>query len=582
MNFTTSTPRSSFYALLIALALCWLLPTLSFAATLSLTPNTGVYTVGGVFTARVVVNSQGQNINAAEGTLRFNPRELAVVSVDRSNSIFSLWVTEPTFSNTAGTISFSGGSPTGYQGAAGTIMNVTFRVLAAGTARVNLADGSVLANDGRGSNVLSGMSGGTFTIQAPASTPEAERVIEYVSPVNTPAAPVVTSSTHPIDGWSADRTAVLRWTVPSGVTGVRTLLNESATAVPTRVYDTPISEITLNDLPDGISYFHIQFRNADGWGRVTHYRLAVDARPPQDLQVRLADEFDAAQPVQRLRVTASSTAPLETVLVKINDREPIELSLSAEGEVTLPALPPGYHLLMVEVRNAAGLSAFATLSMTLTAFERPIFTQFPRQITEDMIPLFQGQTRPGSLVSVIVRRDGVEPRVFQVEADDEGNFTFIPDGTFLSGVYEISAQATAPDGAQSEVSQVVRMIVQQPGLLRVGRFLVSVLSVVVPLIVLTIALVLSLWYFVVYLRRFRRKVTVESREALEMLRQEFTRLEKTLDEQESALGQARKTGSLTKAEIHTIVTLRAALLASKQRVEKEIIDVTNLTNTPTT
>lgn len=553
-------------------------PTIVSAATLSVTPSTGVYSVGSVFTARVVVNAQGQSINAAEGSLQFNPRELAVVSVDRSNSIFSLWVTEPTFSNSAGSITFSGGSPAGYQGTAGTVMNVTFRVLAAGTARVTMNNGSVLANDGRGSNVLSGMGGGTYTIQAPATTPEAERIIEYVAPVNTPTAPVITSLTHPSDGWSSKRTALLTWNLPNGVTGVRTLLDTNPTSIPTRVYESPISEITLNDLPDGISYFHIQFRNSDGWGRVTHYRLAIDALPPQNLLVSLADPFDASQPIQTVSVAASGTAPIETVLIKINDTEPLEAPLSADGLITLPSLPPGYHVLTVEVRNAAGQSSFATLSITLTAFERPIFTHYPKQITEDIVPLIQGQTRPLSTVSIIVRREGVEPRVYQTEADDEGNFTFIPSGTFLTGVYEISAQATSPDGAQSEVSQVVRIIVQQPGIIRVGTWLVNVLSVIVPLIVLTLALVISLWYFALYIRRFRRRVTKESREALTMLQTEFARLEKTLQEQEVVLAQARRTGSLTKAEAETINLLRAALVQSKTRVEKEIVDVTNLTN----
>ena len=41
------------------------------AATLSLSPGTNVYNTGATFSARVVVNSGGQSINAAEGTLRF-------------------------------------------------------------------------------------------------------------------------------------------------------------------------------------------------------------------------------------------------------------------------------------------------------------------------------------------------------------------------------------------------------------------------------------------------------------------------------------------------------------------------------
>ena len=88
----------------------------TLAATLSVSPGTGVYQSGTTFTAKVVVNTQGDPINAADGSLKFNPQELSVVSVNRSSSIFNLWVTEPAFSNSAGTISFSGGLPSGYTG----------------------------------------------------------------------------------------------------------------------------------------------------------------------------------------------------------------------------------------------------------------------------------------------------------------------------------------------------------------------------------------------------------------------------------------------------------------------------------
>ncbi|MEZ4104338.1 MAG: cohesin domain-containing protein [Candidatus Paceibacterota bacterium] len=112
------------------------------AATLSVTPSTGVYQINKLFTASITVNTGGKSINAAEGTLKFNPQHLSVVSIDKSASIFNLWVTEPTFSNSAGTITFSGGKPSGYSGASGNIFNVTFKTLSANSAKVSFGDGS--------------------------------------------------------------------------------------------------------------------------------------------------------------------------------------------------------------------------------------------------------------------------------------------------------------------------------------------------------------------------------------------------------------------------------------------------------
>ena len=157
------------------------------AATLSLTPDTGVYTTGGTFSARVIINTEGAPVNAAEGRLTFDASTLSVVNISRSNSIFNLWTQDPSFSNTAGTIDFGGGAtPPGYTGRAGTIMTVTFRAKTAGTAKVSFSNGSVLAADGRGTNVLRSMNGGAFTVSAVDTTPQAEQIIEYVTPPNTP------------------------------------------------------------------------------------------------------------------------------------------------------------------------------------------------------------------------------------------------------------------------------------------------------------------------------------------------------------------------------------------------------------
>ena len=283
-----------FFRLLI-LTLLFGYGSIAMAATLNVSPATGVYGSGSTFTVRVAVDTKGAAINAADGTITFDNKALQVVSVSRSSSIFNLWTTEPAFSNSAGTINFSGGTPTGYTGGSGTVMTITFRTLGSGSARVNFGSGSVLAADGRGTNVLSSMGSGAYTISAASETPEPEAIVEFVAPANTPAAPKITSETHPdSSGWSKERTAVLRWTLPADVVAVRTTLDESSTAIPTKVYDSPIKDITLSDLEEGVSYFHIQFKNAEGWGKVTHYRLAVDTTAPQNVVLSLKPDSNLA------------------------------------------------------------------------------------------------------------------------------------------------------------------------------------------------------------------------------------------------------------------------------------------------
>ena len=63
-------------------------------------------------------------------------------------------------------------------------------------------------------------------------------------------------------------------------------------------------------------------------------------------------------------------------------------------------------------------------------------------------------------------------------------------------MYELSAQATDEYGALSDVSEVIKIAVQQPGYLRVGSMIVDALSVVIPLIVLVLFLIVGTWYLI--------------------------------------------------------------------------------------
>jgi len=550
------------------------------AASLRLNPATGVYQAGSTFTARVQAVTGGDPINAAEGTLKFNPNELSVVSVNRSGSIFNLWVVEPSFSNSAGTVSFSGGVPTGYTGNVGTILSVTFRTKGAGAPRVSFTDGSILANDGRGTNVLTAMNGGTFTVQAASAAPEPERIVEYVPPANTPSAPKVTSVTHPDPtAWHATNTATLNWALPSGITGVRTLLNNSPTTIPTKVYESPIRTITLRDLEEGVSYFHVQLRNADGWGKVTHYRLAIDTQAPTGLVIKTPTNADLASPEQTLLLEVEdATSPVTRYLVKIDAEEPYEfIDATASGTLTLPPLEPGYHTVIIEAFDAAGNSVIDTHSFTIAAFDKPIFTEVPTEMSGDVIPLIKGLTRPSADVTVFFNRLGSEPNVYELKANDQGEFTFVPDASLYSGVYEVSARAVDQYGAQSELSEVSRIAVQEPGYIRLGNQLVNAMSVLVPLVLLTMLLLFGIWYLFFLFRKFRGVVGRESTEALDILHREFSNLQTTLRNQEAVLRKARKTGKLTKAEAGMIETVDKALQTSQRAVEKEIEDITELT-----
>src|SRR3989344_2051660 len=188
------------YTIIFSFALFILAPISAHAAALNFSPPSGSYIVGSTFSVNITVESADQAMNAASGIVSFPWDKLEVISTSKQGSIFSLWPAEPSFSNSQGTVSFEGIvlNP-GYTGASGKILAITFRTRNAGQANLSFSSGSVLANDGTGTNILNGMRVAVFTIANAGETPPAPQSEVSVAsgiPFN------IMSPTHPDKtGW---------------------------------------------------------------------------------------------------------------------------------------------------------------------------------------------------------------------------------------------------------------------------------------------------------------------------------------------------------------------------------------------
>ena len=129
--------------------------------------------VGQTTTVNVFVSTD-QAMNAASGIVSFPSATLEVVSVSKTNSIATLWIQDPSFSNIAGTVSFEGVvlNP-GFTGASGRFITITFRGKSEGTAPLSFLSGSVLANDGQGTELLTGTSGANIVVTQRTTLPPA-------------------------------------------------------------------------------------------------------------------------------------------------------------------------------------------------------------------------------------------------------------------------------------------------------------------------------------------------------------------------------------------------------------------------
>lgn len=157
--------RVLYHAFFVFTLLALLSPVGVFADTLFVSPVTGTHAVGDTFSVRIMVSSPRQAINAISGVLSYPIDKLQVTSVSKIGSVLSLWVQEPSFSNSRGMVTFEGVVPNpGFQESNGRVLAVNFRVVGTGTGNIALTSGSLLANDGYGTNMLKSLGNASFNL----------------------------------------------------------------------------------------------------------------------------------------------------------------------------------------------------------------------------------------------------------------------------------------------------------------------------------------------------------------------------------------------------------------------------------
>jgi hypothetical protein len=539
--------------------------------TMSLSPSTGVYQAGGVFTTRVVVNTGGASINAAEGTLEFNNKELSVIGVNQTGSIFNLWTTEPEFSNSAGTITFGGGSPKGYKGSSGTVFSITFRALKASTANVEFRSGVMLAADGKGTNIIGTMRGGVYTINSAAVLPEPE----YVAPDNTPKAPQVKSGTHP-DGtkWYTEHDVEFTWSVPNDVTNVRLSADDSRGTIPTVFYDSPIKGKQLEDFDEGAWYLHVQFKNGNGWGKVTHFPFKIDSTKPESFVISQVEEVDEEDPrIGFLFEAVDAVSGVFDYEVQIDGGEIKKWKDDGSHVYKVDILPPGEHTMIVRALDGAGNFLVDTITFTVASLGAPQFTDFPEEISSGGILVLRGVSIPESTTSIHIEKRGEGEKVYTVKADGDGNFTFIMDEKPTDGIYKIWALSTDKRGSISEPSEKKTLAVRQSGFLKLGGVAISYLSIVIPLLALLLLAILLALYVTRKVSAFKKEVRREVTEAEAVLHESFTQLHFEVQEHVKKLESARKKRALTKEEEKMVNALNVRLNEAEKIVSKEIRDI---------
>lgn len=321
-------------------------------ATLYMGPATGTFTTGSIFTVSFYVDTSDEFINAVETKILFPPDKIQVVSPSTGSSFINVWAIQPSYSNTAGTISFRGAVPSpGVNTDSGLISTVTFRVKSVGDAIIRFSDDSrVLLNDGLGTDILQQKQSGVYRLTLPP-----------------PAGPIVASQTHSDQTrWYSNKNVALSWANDLPADGYSYVLNDSPIDIPDDISEGRKTDAFYSNLSSGRHYFHVKALRAGVWGGTTHFAVNIDADPPakfpieiipgkrtsrHDVIVRfLTTDLESGVDFYEIKiVTLETKGLLSTELLKQQ-----QFFIESESPYIPPTLPYGSYDVIVRAYDKSG------------------------------------------------------------------------------------------------------------------------------------------------------------------------------------------------------------------------------------
>ncbi len=558
----------------------FLIPGDANAATLYFSPSSGSHSIGGSFSVSVFVSSSDQAMNAASGIISFPPEKLQVLSISKIGSIMSLWVQEPSFSNAAGTINLEGVvlNP-GFTGSSGKVITITFKVKSAGPTPLNFTSGSVLANDGNGTNILTSLGSAEFTLDVSGTTnEEADQATTPSDRTGASLAPQVTSQTHPDPtAWYANSSPQFSWSLPNDATAVSFAVTKNPGSNPGTLSDGIVSTKKYDAMDNGIWYFHLRLKNKNGWGDISHFKFQIDAERPA-LTIEIEDPSDLTEPTRRF-LTKATDAPSGIDGYKIGiDSADLTPWKDEKGThiYETPALSPGDHRVTIKAYDKAGNLDTETKQFSIKALDAPVFTDYPQELVADEVLKLKGRSYPNSTVVVFLKTEDENIIEERITTDDTGAFSLIWPSRMKRGLYEFWGQTIDGRGARSFDSEHFNITVGTKVFLQIGSLVISYLTTIITLLILIFALLLMVWYGWQRFRAFRFNIKKDVNHAEKVLHKTFDLLKEDIREQLKLLERAKTRRRLTQEEELILKRLKQHLDEAEQYVNKEIHDIDDL------
>lgn len=535
------------------------------AAVLLIKPSQAEVSVDNIINVQVYVNTAGKVINNAESIIEYPKDLLEVISLDSRSSIFSLWVEQPTFTNSTGQVTLNGGVPNpGFSGTNGNVISIIFKAKKAGTASILFSNSAVRENDGLGTDILSGKVGAEITI---VSGQKVQPAVDSNF--------VITSSSHPNQNlWFNKNNVDLSWTLPKNAVAVKTLLGAYKDSEPTIYYDSPLASKNLKDIEDGTWYFHANYLAGGVWSKAQHYKLQIDTAGPTNLSVN--SEKDTTGKVTLHIKAGDSLSGVDHYQVAADSDKPMTVKSDSNGDasIEIPFYTSGEHTLVITAFDKAGNSAETKTTITTSYVLELRIDSYPAEAKiNESIGISGTAPYPYAPLRISLKDSENVVQTYKIKSNSYSKFDFISQPVLVEGDYTLWVDMLKDNEEISLSSQKVTVSVQTPLLLQIGYYTISLMKVLIPAAVLLILFLLILLYGWYKFFNLYRKVKRESSEAEKILGKSFKILHKDLMDHISKLRRTESKRKLTSEEIEFLERFEEELTEAESVLEKEVKDI---------
>ena len=534
-------------------------PVQAQGGSLFLSPGSGSFIVGDAFSVEVELDTAGIPVNAAQATIYFPLDRLEVLNISKESSVFTLWPEEPEFSNFSGEISFSGGTPhPGFSGI-GNIITINFKAKEEGMANLALGEGRVLADDGKGTNILVFLKEAKYFIQKAIVLPEAEP-------------PQILCLTHPQEKeWYNNNNPRFQWEMGPEAAGVSFILDRDPDTVPDTDSEGKIQSKIYENIDDGIWYFHLRIENEIGWSGPVCYKIQVDTYPPYPFEVIIDNAGDFTDPQPNLYFeTNDDVSGISYYKLKIGEENFLNLMLAQINPFPLPFQAPGAHSVVVRAMDEAGNGVESKTIIDVEPIESPQITVWPGTYVAGEEALYiEGTALPENEITIFLKKNEEVIKKWQTLSNNQREWSFSTKELIKSGTYCLSAQAEDKRGAVSEVTLPETMEVSLSGL-ALGPILITFKTLVLIFALISILGILIFGFLVLRIRQSKKILKKETKEAKESVRTSFEGLRKEIEKRIEMLDSQP---GFTEKERKVCDELRETLKVAEESVSKEIKDI---------